>query len=295
MSRTPRFPRLPLVLAALMAMPALMYEARTAEADVRVRVRGKVDVHVRARPRVHRHRGRMLVRYPRAPRPARVGGYYVDGGIYWSGGIYVGPTFSAPPPPPPPPPPPAPDCDCEPSYYAPPAYAAPAPASVTVAAPSKPALPRWGIGVFAGAIDVDERMQGQELGVLGRLRLSDALLLEAELARTDMLQGRMDQRAGGALLLDLSPRSRLSVHLLGGLGVTQTVIEDWHAQQGYAELGAGVTWRVNPRLHLTADVRAGAREQIEVAPASASAKALAPSATAHEEFTRGRLSAIVSF
>jgi hypothetical protein len=149
--------------------------------------------------------------------------------------------------------------------------------------------------VFAGAIEVDQRMRGEEIGLLGRVRLTDALALEAELARTEMIESRTDQRMGGALLYDFAPRARWSLHLLGGLGVTRAEIQDWQSEQRYGELGAGLTWRASHRLHLAADLRAGVRERTGTAPSSGAIEALAPSSAQEEPFTRGRLSAIINF
>lgn len=288
-------PQLPALLtAALLAVPVLILDARPAQADARIRVRADAGVHVRGSVRVaprtyHRRTRRLLThrRYATPPAPVRL---HVDGGVYWSGGIYVGPRFAAPPPPPPPPP----SCDCEPPpVYAP--YHQPAPPPTVVAAPA-PALPRLGIGVFAGSVGVDNRLRGDDVGLLGRVRLTDALLLEGEVARAEMDDGRVDRRLGGALLYDLAPRSRLSLHVLGGAGVTQAEIGDWQQQQQrYGELGLGLTYRATPRLHLAADLRGGAREPIDAVSASAEVNALMPSATAEERFSRGRLSAVLYF
>lgn len=289
---------IPSVLVAVaLALPVLAISAPSAQADVSIRVRGKVKVRVGpgAHHRVHVHR------HPRT-RPAPVQ-LRVGGGVYWSGGIYVGGGFAEPPPPPPPPPPSY-DCDCGgvPAYYAPPPPApmvgpAPQPAMTVVAPPMRPELPRFGVGVFAGSINVDDRSQGADIGVLGRLRLTDSLLLEAELAKTEMEGARIDRRAGGALLYDLSPRSRWSAHLLAGLGMTRVDVQQgtWSAEQEYGEIGAGLTWRLTPRLHLAGDLRAGGRTRVDDAPVDMELKSLAPSQEAEEGYTRGRLSAILTF
>lgn len=286
-----------LLVAAALALPVLAISAPAAQADVTIRVRGKVKVRVgpRAHHRVHVHH-----RHRTRPAPVQL---RVGGGVYWSGGVYVGGGFAEPPPPPPPP---SHDCDCDgvPAYYSPPPprVVSPAPTTWTPVASAsasayRPALPRFGVGVFAGSINVDDRSQGADVGLLGRLRLTDSLLLEAELAKTEMEGARIDRRAGGALLYDLSPYSRWSAHLLAGLGVTQVDVQNgtWSAEQEYGEIGAGLTWKLTPQLHLAGDLRAGARARVDSAPTDLALKSLAPSQEEEEGYTRGRLSAILYF
>ena len=283
-------PQVPAFLAAaLLAVPMLLHDARPAQADTRIRVRADVRARgsVRVVPRAHHRRTRHLLRHRRyATSPSRVR-LHVDGGVYWSGGIYVGPRFAEPPPPP--------SCDCAP----PPAHAPydrPAPPPTVVAAPAPaPALPRLGIGVFAGSVGVDNRMRGDDLGLLGRVRLTDSLLIEGEVARTEMEDGRVDRRLGGALLYDFAPRSRLSLHVLGGAGVTGAESDAWQPQQSYGELGLGLTYRATSRLHLAADLRGGASGRIDAASASDEMKYSSPSAGEEERFSRGRLSAFLYF
>jgi hypothetical protein len=276
---------LSLVAAATLALPVLAVAPPSAEADVSIRVRGKVKVRGGARVHVH-HRHRT----PPPPVQLRVGG-----GVYWSGGVYVG-GYAEPPPPPPPP---AHYCDyCSPgvpAYYAPPPPMV-EPAPVVTAAPLPP-LPRFGVGVFAGSINVEDRSHGADRGMLGRLRLTDSLLLEAEMAKTEMASTRIDRRAGGALLYDFSPRSRWSAHLLAGLGMTRVDVQSgtWQAKQKYGELGVGLSWKLSPKLHLAGDLRAGARMRVDSAPMDLALKSVAPSQEEEEAYTRGRLSAILYF
>jgi hypothetical protein len=228
----------------------------------------------------------------------------IGGGIHVHGEVYVG-GFATPPPPPPPPV----DCACDasvPTYYTepppapvyqPPVYAPPVYAPPVATAAYAPPLPRFGLGVFAGSINVGDRVSGEDLGVFGRLRLTDSLLLEAEVAKTQMESARTDRRIGGALLYDLRPRSRWSAQLLAGAGVAHVDVSDgmWQSKQEYGELGAGLSLKLTPRLQLAADIRAGARARVDNAPMDQALKSMAPSADEEEKYTRGRVSAIFSF
>ncbi|WP_428269840.1 hypothetical protein [Haliangium sp.] len=283
----------------MFALPVLVLDAAPAQADVSVRVSGKVRVRAGARVRV-RPRRRVVRRHYRVT-PAPTVRLHTHGGVYWGGAVYVGPRYAAPPPPPPA------TCDCGPGYsegysegYAPPPppprrYAA-APVTVAAPAPVPAPLPRLGIGAFVGSVDVDDRVEGSEAGIIGRLRLTRRLYLEGEVARTELADTRVDRRLGGALLFDFSPRSRFSFNLLGGAGVTQSEVGGvFTTEQTYGELGLGLTYRPTRHFHLTADVRAGARQAAADSPDSDALKLVAPSDQEDEPFTRGRLSAIVYF
>jgi hypothetical protein len=148
-----------------------------------------------------------------------------------------------------------------------------------------------------GTVDGKETPIGSDVGLLARLRLTERLSLEAELAKTEIEDAaRVDRRLGGALLYDFAPRSRLSLNLLGGMGVTQVDMGNgaWESDQTYAELGAGLTFRLTPKLHLIGDLRAGARTAIEGGPSDTTFLSVAPPAD-DENFTRARLSAVLYF
>jgi hypothetical protein len=272
-----------------------------------VRASGRVNVRfggVRIRPNrrvIYRGYGRGYGRsYAPPPRPVHIySSGYADGSIYWGGGVYYGPRFAAPPPPPPPP---APDCACDVGYGYGYGYGAPPPPPPMMAAPSSqpmivaapPAfapLPRLGIGVYAGSIDIDGRTQGGELGLFGRLRLTEKLYAEAELAKAEMTNSHVDQRAGASLLFDFSPRSRFSLNVLGGLGLTQTQSSDTFEDKSYGELGVGLTYRPTQRFQIAADLRAGARSPVEQDFESSDGT----SDIEEEGFYRSRLSAMVFF
>lgn len=175
-------------------------------------------------------------------------------------GLSVGIGFAEPPPPPPPP---------VPSYYVEyvqpaPVYVAPEPVYLErpMAPVPQPSIERWGLGAFAGSVHVDGQEVGSDLGLLGRYRLSRAWSLEGELAKTTSTNGsRVDRRLGGALVWTLPLGRKLSPFLLLGAGYGQSELGDgeFHAEQGYGELGAGLTYRLTKSLHIMADVRAGAR------------------------------------
>lgn len=292
---------IPVLAAVLFAAPMAVLETPQAHADRGIRVSGGVRAsgHVNVRfggIRIRPHRRVIVRRYAR-PRPVHV---YTGGAIYWGGGVYYEPRFAAPPPPPPPP---APDCACDVSYgyghgyaapppAAPPVMAAPSTRPVMVAAPPVLApLPRFGLGVYAGSLDVDGRIQGGELGVFGRLRLTERLYLEGELAQAELTNAHIDSRAGASLLFDFSPRSRFSLNVLGGLGLTQTQSSDAFEDKSYGEFGLGLTYRPTQRFHIAADIRGGARSPVE----QEFSTSAAGDELEQETFFRSRLSAMVFF
>ena len=255
----------------------------TAHADrtVRVRVGGNVHVKVKTRHRVKRQQ--------RAHYRLRIGG-----SVSWGAGVSYT-NFSEPPPPP--------AYECEPDpipvYYAPAPVYSPAPVVTVVGTTyAQPELPRWGVGIYAGSVDVEDRPYGSDLGLLGRLRLNrtGSLQLEGELAKTEHDDAaRVDKRMGLALMWDLAPRSRLSPYLLAGAGMSKVDVDGWNADQDYGEVGVGLTYRLTERLHISADLRAGARSAVDGAPDTAVMKAIAPSADEDEKYTRGRVSAVLFF
>ena len=133
-------------------------------------------------------------------------------------GLSVGIGFSSPPPPPP-----------VPSYYV--EYVAPAPVIYApqpvyidqpmVVAPAP--LSRWGLGVFAGSVHIDDQEAGSDLGLVGRYRLSPNWSIEGELAKTKSTNGsRVDRRVGGALVWTLPVGRKLRPSLLVGAGYGQS-------------------------------------------------------------------------
>jgi len=165
--------------------------------------------------------------------------------------------------------------------------------------PRDPVGPRLGIGAFAGHTAFED-LNGDDVGLLARYRMTRSLALEAEIAKTRMEDDQETRRFGGALLWDLSPRSNWSPQLLGALGA-------WDDER-YAEAGAGLTFRLSERLHLAADLRAGLKGKKSSCdkPLPADGVPICDGDAAQttddssvrddlERYTRGRLSAILYF
>jgi opacity protein-like surface antigen len=273
-----RSPRLLAALTCAAAVVAtLVVDSSSASAQrIRIRARARAHVHIGGH-------GHVVVRPYQGPY-VRVRPRY-----YWGWGV----RFATPPPPPPP------------CYYGCATvsayYTAPAPA-VTVAAPAPlpPPVPTFGIGVFAGPVDVEGNEYGTDLGLVGRLRLSNHFRLEGELSKTDIEDGaRIDRRVGGALLYDFNPYGRFAPYILGGLGVGRAEMDGrYGANQGYAEVGVGLEWRIASRFSLIGDIRAGQRENrmdddVEIQPLLQPAPEASMDET--ENYTRGRLGAILYF
>jgi hypothetical protein len=179
-----------------------------------------------------------------------------------------------------------------------------APGVVAVAAPERP-MPRFGIGVAAGGSNIEGRQDSSDLSALVRFRLTPGLLIEGELGRTSFKDDvRVDRRIGGSLIWELGARNALAPYLLGGAGVEQADVNgSFSTTQEFGELGVGLRWALSRNLHLTFDVRAGARKAIDsnqpdaVSPA---VRSVAPPSGSNngddtEKFTRGRLAAILYF
>ena len=187
------------------------------------------------------------------------------------------------------------------SYYPVQPNAAP---GVVVAAPQRPPMPTFGIGVAAGGSSVDGRQDTSDLSALVRFRLTPGLLIEGELGRTSFKDDvRVDRRIGGSLIWELGARNALAPYLLGGAGVEQADVDgSFSTTQEFGELGVGLRWALSRNLHLTFDVRAGARKAIDSnqpATVSPAARTIAPPSGNNgddtENFTRGRLAAILYF
>jgi opacity protein-like surface antigen len=161
-------------------------------------------------------------------------------------------------------------------------------------------LPRWGLGLAAGGVEVQGEAAGDDLALLGRWRLTGALLAEGEVGKSSLADNtRVDRRLGASLVYELGARRRWSPYLVAGAGVTQVDIGGgvYESAQSFAEGGAGLRYAVTPRLHLGLDLRAGSRAPLaaEAEPDQASYRSVTPPDDAPEAYTRGRLSAIVYF
>lgn len=263
--------------------------ANDASADVRVRIGGSAHVRIGGGPRV-RYVHRPYWRYHRVHRPT----VYVGGHIWLGGGYYYERPFAQPPPPPPPA-----DCNCGGQYYGP---IAPAPATyVSTPVVAEPVLPRWGFGVFMGGVSVDGEHEGEDLGLVGQFRLTRGLILEGEIAKNTLEDGgRVDRRMMAGLTYELGAERRWAPYLTAGIGTSQVEVEGgWQDNQALGEIGAGLRWRLSPRLALFGDMRLGSRETLEQetrdggVPTDASLRSLVPEQ--EEEYSRVRLGAMLTF
>jgi hypothetical protein len=199
------------------------------------------------------------------------------------------------------------------------------PGGVAVA-PRRPSLPTLGFGVFAGGTSVNGMKDASEVGLLGRLRLTPGLLLEAELAK-DSFSGdvstcqagvpctliavngdRVDRRIGGSLIWELGPHNSFAPYLLAGGGVQQAKVtsgdffgSDFTTTQDYGEIGVGLRWALSRSLHLTADIRAGRRKTIDsnqnvttIARGTINPPSGGPNNDT-EDYTRARIAAVINF
>ena len=200
-----------------------------------------------------------------------------------------------------------------------------APGAVAVA-PRRPPLPTLGFGVFAGGTSVNGMKDASEVGLLGRLRLTPGLLLEAEVAK-DSFSGevstcpagavcagiavngeRIDRRIGGSLIWEIGPHNSFAPYLLAGGGVQQAKVtagdffgSDFTTTQDFGEIGVGLRWALSRNLHLTADIRAGRRQTVDSNQSTFTAfrgTINPPSGGPNndtEDYTRARLAAVINF
>jgi hypothetical protein len=172
-------------------------------------------------------------------------------------------------------------------------------------------MPTFGIGVFAGGSSVQNCQSCQstqdtsDLGALARIRLTPGLLIEGELAKTTFKDNvRVDRMIGGSLIYEIGARHALAPYILAGGGVQQAdVAGSFQTTQDYGEIGVGLRWALTRNLHLALDVRAGRRQTVDSnqpVVISNAARSVAPPSglggnDSTEDFTRGRLAAILNF
>lgn len=207
-----------------------------------------------------------------------------------------------------------------PSYYgstyypvqAEPQYAGPS-ATVAVAAPARPELPRFGLGLFAGGASTDSAQTGDnngssDMGLLARFRLTEGLIVEGELGKTTYANDvRSDRRLGASLLYEFGAYNRLAPYVVAGAGVQESSTNDsYDAKQNFGEIGAGLRYAITPHFHLTGDIRIGERDTMSstmdtssLGGANATARSVAPppvdSPDTTEQYTRARLAAVLYF
>lgn len=192
-------------------------------------------------------------------------------------------------------------------YYSTQTYypVAPAPVatvSTTVVAPARPELPKFGIGLFAGGVSVEDQQESSDLGLLARFRLTPGLLIEGELGKTEYANDlRVDRRLGASLVYEIGAYNKFAPYVLAGLGAQQADVGggQYTTTQNFAEIGIGLRYAISPRFHLLGDLRAGSRDTMsEDGTVDATARMVTPPAadsSESEEYTRARLSAVVYF
>ena len=188
------------------------------------------------------------------------------------------------------------------SYY--PVAPAPAVQAAVVETPSRPQLPRFGLGLFAGGVSVEDRNESSDFGALARFRLTPGLILEGEIGKQTYEESqRTDRRLGASLLYEIGAYNKFAPYVLAGLGVQQADVDgEYTTTQNFGELGIGLRWALTPNFHLTFDIRAGSRASVsddrtEVDGGVAARSVAPPSVDSKEseEYTRARLAAILYF
>jgi hypothetical protein len=250
------------------------------------------------------------------------GGVHVSTGWHWSrptwqphswgvsGSIYVGSYYPRPyyyysqP-------------EYVPSYYGASYYPVTATAAPGYAEPIlvQPELPKFGIGLFAGGVNVTDQTgqsvpQSSDVGALARFRLTPGLILEGEIGKTSFdVNGtnnlRVDRRLGGSLIYEIGAYNRFAPYLLVGMGVQQADVGgNYSTTQDFGEMGAGLRYAISSHFHIAFDLRVGSRKTVSNdTPPSAgvtgtTARSVTPPTSASgqsEDYTRGRLSAILYF
>jgi glycine/D-amino acid oxidase-like deaminating enzyme len=87
-------------------------------------------------------------------------------------------------------------------------------AVVPVVVRPRPPVPRFGIGLFAGGTGLESGAEGSDVGLLGRFRITPHLVLEGELAKSELFSGaRVDRSWAG--LYDMTPDAHPIIGLVG--------------------------------------------------------------------------------
>jgi len=255
------------------------------------------------RVRVHAHVGApggVSVRYSRPawrPRSWSVGGHVWVGGGYYPRYRYYRPYYYQP----------------VPSYYGYysatyyPVAPSAAPSNTVVAVAPRPELPKFGLGLFAGGVSVEDRNESSDMGALARLRLTTGLLVEGELGKQRYEEAeRVDRRMGVSLVYEIGAYNKLAPYVLAGMGVQQADVNGgYETTQNFGELGVGLRWALSPNVHLLFDIRAGSRNsvssdapELQSGTVGTTARTItppAPDSDETEEYTRGRFSAMFYF
>ncbi len=279
--------KLAILIGSSLAAASLLAVAAPASAGVRIHFGGGVRVGGHVGGSIRWSRPARVWRP--APRPFVSGSIYVGSsgyqeGYYPGGYVYpTYPTYAAP---------------VVPSYY-PVAPGPSGPSAYQYAAPA-PQLSRFAIGVFAGGVATENDAQGDDVGLLARVRLSPHFLVEGELGRSRMGEGtRVDRRLEGAGIYETHPYNTITPYLLAGIGAQDAEVgSTWKTQQSFAEVGGGLRWQLSPALQILGDVRFGQRSETngqQARPTDVAARSIAPQADAPEGYSRVRLAAALSF
>jgi hypothetical protein len=186
-------------------------------------------------------------------------------------------------------------------YY--PVQPAPQPSVAVVAPAPRPELPKFGVGLFAGGVSVEDQSDSSDIGLLGRFRLTPGLLVEAEIGKTSYEQDlRVDRRVGGSLVYEIGAYNKLAPYVLAGLGVQQAdVAGEYETTQNFGEIGIGLRYAFSPRFHVLFDVRAGSRATAssdDMPATDIATRSVTPpseSSNESEEYTRARFAAVLYF
>jgi hypothetical protein len=177
----------------------------------------------------------------------------------------------------------------------------------TVAVVARPELPRFGIGLFAGGASVEgtdggTTKESQDVGLLARYRLTQGLLVEAEIGKTEYQDNlRVDRRMGASLVYEIGAYNKLAPYVLAGLGVQQAEVGgQFETRQNFGELGIGLRYAITPHVHITADIRAGSRATVggDTIQGDVATRSVAPptaNSNESESYTRFRLAGLFYF
>lgn len=280
-------------LASGLGLSALAHEG-TAEAD-RFRFGGTGRVHVRVPGGVSVHYSRPGYSYYR-PRTWSVRGSVYVGGGYYPRYRYYRPYYYYYQP--------------VPSYYGYyqtdsyyPVQPAAAPGVAVVAPAERPELPRFGIGLAAGGVAVEDSKESSDLSVLARFRLTPGLLIEGELGKQSYENDlRVDRRLGASLVYEIGAYNKFAPYILAGLGAQQADVGgDFTTTQNFGEIGVGLRLALSRNFHLLADIRAGSRNSVSdtgYPTEDVATRVIGPPSAdsdESEEYTRARLAVMLYF
>jgi len=195
-----------------------------------------------------------------------------------------------------------------PSYYGSASYYPVQPVAgapgIVAAAPVRPPLPTFGIGVFAGGSSVRDTQVSSDVGAMLRLRLTPGLLVEGEIGKTTFENDvRVDRRIGASLIYEFGAYNTLAPYVLAGGGVQQADVDgSFSTTQDFGEIGVGLRLALSRNFHLTFDVRGGRSKTIDSdqpALVTGAARSVAPPSGNFgddtEDYTRARLAAVLYF